>query len=480
MLRKTLPVAILLGTICSPYLVAAGEGPDLSFAVEADTSRFGAAGQDISPDGFSLAAVTAAEPGATVTSGTITVTGIDGAVDAWISGSDFASIHVNDRGSVRRTRVRSGDRLRLSLVAPAEFEASRSVTLTVGTSSATFRVTTRAADVIPNPFVFASAWGADPEELVSSDPVTVTGFERPVAVTISGEGAPLFRLNGGAWVAQGTIEPADQLEVRLTAAASYGFKRTATVVAGGVAGSFDVTTKSDTGPIILDPTVDGGSTGTTGPAPVPEPISLSARKDVWPSGPRSPIHAESNEVRLRMKGGTGTVPVAVTGSAEADPALRVNGGPWTTRAAVGNGDRLQVRVRTGDDPGETTSAMVTLGDLSTVFHATTAGSIPPGLLNANALGFEAGICPRGAPLTWAPKTVSGMKANGPAMFTITGSGSPMVERNGNGSWVTTLPKVYNGDELRFRMTGSVNPYARLKATIRLGNGTEEIVCTTGS
>ncbi len=76
-----------------------------------------------------------------------------------------------------------------------------------------------------------------------SDIVTINGIGvGNAAVSITGDGSPQVRINGGAWATSGTINNGQTLQVRLTSADSYGVQRLATVTVGTLSDVWSVTT----------------------------------------------------------------------------------------------------------------------------------------------------------------------------------------------------------------------------------------------
>ena len=116
---------------------------------------------------------------------------------------------------------------------------------TGATSGAAPAATTAQADTTPDPFSFAAATGAA-GALAVSNTVTPTGYDGPLAVAVSGGGAPKIRIAGGAAVNSGQISPGQSLAVELTAAAAAGGTATATVTLGTVSVDFVVTSSAVT------------------------------------------------------------------------------------------------------------------------------------------------------------------------------------------------------------------------------------------
>ncbi|MDX9767172.1 MAG: S8 family serine peptidase [Ectothiorhodospiraceae bacterium] len=122
------------------------------------------------------------------------------------------------------------------------------------------------ADATPDGFGFASATDVAPSSVVTSGPMTVSGINVPVDVTVeNGE----YEVNGdGVWIgaaanvandvgisAAGQVVNGDTIRVRHTAAAEYQATNMTTLWVGGVSGSFSSFTQAPPPP---PPPVDDG------------------------------------------------------------------------------------------------------------------------------------------------------------------------------------------------------------------------------
>lgn len=119
-----------------------------------------AAAADTTPDAFSFTDVTGQTRGATVTSNTITVTGIDAATAISISGGDYrigAGGFTTSAGTVQ-----NNDTVTVRAVASNSANAKVDVVLTIGGVADTFSVTTAASGLVVS-------------EVMSSSAATVTG-----------------------------------------------------------------------------------------------------------------------------------------------------------------------------------------------------------------------------------------------------------------------------------------------------------------
>lgn len=95
---------------------------------------------------------------------------------------------------------------------------------------------------VPDLFSFTDVRNQLTSTLIISNSVNIGGITGSVAVSVSGQGSPKVRINGGSWVTSGTITNGQSLEVQLTSSSSSNTMYSATVTVGGGSNQWDVTT----------------------------------------------------------------------------------------------------------------------------------------------------------------------------------------------------------------------------------------------
>lgn len=361
-------------TIAGIMLVAmASASPVLSQDVllEGTATNFGSSQADETPDGFAFLTITGAEPDSVViATPQLTVSGIDTAVAAAVTGAGSPAFRINGGGLVTSGTVSNGDTVELSLRTDAgEYEKNHTARLTIGTEFADFSVTTRAADSIASAFTFTDVTGADVGATITATPqITVSGIEIPVTASVSGTGTPSFKVNGGALVTSAQVQNGDVLTLSLnTTAGAYATSYSATLSLGSVSDSFDVTTR---------------------PADVaPDAFSFTDATNVYPGAV-----ATSNAVTL--SGFEAGVSAALTGDAGAEYSLD-NGLSWKAIGVSSTaypGDIVLVRVPTAASLSTSRRATLTLGGVSSDFNATTASSFTCGSDGLSTLALGQKTC----------------------------------------------------------------------------------------
>jgi len=87
-------------------------------------------------------------------------------------------------------------------------------------------------DTTPASFNFTDQAGVAQGVVVESNTETISGIDVPTAVSVSGDGNPEIRINGGSWVTSGTIENGQTLQSRMTTNADIAVTNTVTVTVG--------------------------------------------------------------------------------------------------------------------------------------------------------------------------------------------------------------------------------------------------------
>ena len=191
-------------------------------------------------------------------------------------------------------------------------------------------------DTIPDPFSFTPKTAQSSGTFVVSDPITVSGINAPAPISVSGGE---YQVNGGAFtVAPGPVNNGDQVAVRVVSA-QPGQSATATLDIGGVAAPFTVTTSADTNPSPFSFTPVMGA-----------PLGVAITSD-------SVVISDINA----------SAPISIVGG-----EYSVSSQPFTNApGTVSPNYPVRVRVISASGYGATTSATLTIGDVSATFSVTT-------------------------------------------------------------------------------------------------------------
>lgn len=178
------------------------------------------------PDPFRFGKAVNLQPGAAAESRSVELGGFEGELAVAIEADEAAAaqVFVNDAAVQDGALVSSGDTLRVTAQAPAEFGSEFQVLVHVGEGddrqTGQFTVASRAQDTEALPFDFGSPKQSGHGEEVTSPTVTLSGFdgELPVALIASAATNAQASIDGAEFTASpGTISAGQTLQVRGTA-----------------------------------------------------------------------------------------------------------------------------------------------------------------------------------------------------------------------------------------------------------------------
>ena len=224
---------------------AAGATTTTTVTVGTYTTTFrsttASAGSDTTPDAFTFVARTGVTTNAFITSEAKTITGIDAPAAVGVSGGQYSI----DNGAWTSSSgtIGSGQALRVRHLSSGAANTTVTTTVTVGTYSTPFSSTTGSVDRTPDAFDFGTVTGAEPNALVESADVALSGYNAALALQ-PGPGLE-YSLDGGAtWSgAAGSLAVGQAVRVRETSSATHLGYAKSYLKAGGVTGYFTVRTK---------------------------------------------------------------------------------------------------------------------------------------------------------------------------------------------------------------------------------------------
>lgn len=415
---------------------------------------------DLTPDAFVFADQTDAALSTLIESNITQITGIKTIADVSIGGDgspeyricdDAACSAVDQDWGTATGLIGNGQYLQLRLTSNAAYDTMNSAAVTVGTASDQWDVTT-VDDVAPDSFSFVDLTAQLRNTVIPSNVVNITGITGNVLVSISGDGNPEFRVNGGAWTTSGTIQNGQTLQLRLTSNAAYSTISTATVTVGSASDQWDVTTEDDT---------------------TPSPFSFTDQANVALS-----TLIASNIVQITGLTGSPAVSIAGGGSPQyricSDSGCTAVVQTWTSGAAtISNNQYLQLRLTSSASFSTLLTATVTVDVTSDQWNVTTVAQDT----TPNAFAFTDQTNVALNTLT-ASNTLAITGITGSVAVSVSGTGSPQISINGGG-W-TTSGTIQNGQTLQVRLT-SANAYSTARsATVTVGTGSNNWSVTTAA
>lgn len=296
---------------------------------------------DITPNPFTFTGRTNVPLSTTVTSNTITVSGINTGTTISITGGTYSvnggTIYTSDSGTVY-----NGYTVTVQLTSSSSYAATTSAILTIGGVSGTFSVTTitTADDSTPNAFTFTDQTNVPLSTEIISNAITVSGINTAAVISIVGG---TYSVNGGTYrSASYIVNNGATVTVKQTSSASYSTKTDATLNIGGVSDTFSVTTLA--------------SPGITSP----DAFTFDDVTDVAPN-------TEITSNTITVSGINTAVPISITGG-----TYSINGAVYTNESgSVNNGDTVAVRQTSSEDYSATTDATLNISGVTDTFSVTT-------------------------------------------------------------------------------------------------------------
>lgn len=443
---------ILAGQTLAVRLTSAGTSSTTRSATVtvgngSDTWNVTTVPQDDTPNAFNFSDVANQPANTVVASSTLTITGIGpDPVNVSITGAGSPQISINGGAWATSGTILNGQTLQLRLTSHTVTDGtSRSATVTVGTASDTWAVSTQ--DDTPAAFSFTDVTNQAVNTVITSNTLTITGIGgNPTPVSVAGTGSPQISINGGAWTTSGTILAGQTLAVRLTSAGTSSTARSATVTVGNTSDTWSVTT-------------------------IPQDNTPNAFDFTNLTNQLFSTLVTSNVVTIT---GIGPDPVNVSISGGGTPQFSIAGGAWVTSGTITNGQTLQLRMTTSPSSNTTLTATVTVGTISDAWATTT--QVQDNTPNAFAFTDVTGQ-QLAAVITSNTLTITGI-GPAPVSVSVTGAGSPQISING-GAWGTS-GSISNGQTLAVRLTSAGTSNTARTATVTVGTVSDTWSVTTAT
>ncbi len=299
---------------------------------------------DTSPDAFVFNSLAGVVRGSIQTSNAVTIGGINTPAAIGIVGGRYS---VNGAPFTSAAGlVSNGATVVVQVAAATDADAQTQATLTVGSLSASFSVSTEAADAMPDPLVLFGPATTFPVLAQNSNTMVISGINTAVPVSISGGS---YSRNGAPFTTAGNmVNNGDTLAVQVMAPAIVGRSATVTIVVGAGASSVSA------------------AYSVTAAAPVdtvPDPFAFTALFGVA-------LQSEQVSAPITLFGNSSPSPVSIVGG-----QYSINGGPYVADAgSILAGDQLSVKVIASRNFNARATATLTVSGVSAAFSVTTLPS----------------------------------------------------------------------------------------------------------
>ena len=386
---------------------------------------------DMTPDSFSFVAETGSEVDTEHTSNAITVSDIEASAAISVSGSGTLVVNGNDFSG---TTVEEDDTVAVKLTSSAEYDTSVSSTVTIGSITSTFTITTREADLTPDSFSFTDVTEADPSTETTSDAITVSGIEDGVSISAT---------TGGTLVVDGVdftgteVDNGQEVAVKITSSASYDTTVQVTVTIGGVSDIFSVRTRM--------------------PDVTPDQFTFTDQDSV------------ERSTQITSDGITvDDIEESVAISLSGDGTLIVNDSVFSG-TEVSEGQIVKIRITSSSEFGTALEGILTIGGVTDTFTVTTrnADTTPDSFSFTAETGVETD-----SEHTSNAITVADIEES--VDISITANGTLVV--NGDDTFAGTT--IEDGDTVAIKITASSLFDTTVSATVTIGGVTATYSVTT--
>ena len=194
------------------------------------------------PNAFYFTNQTGVNVSTTVSSNTITIGGMSSGATNTIYTS-AGSLIVNGTNVGGSGTISNGSTVYVSIESSGDYDTEISCTITVGTYSTNFNVTTMILVTQPTNFSFTDQTSIAVDATVSSNTITIGGMSSGATNTISTNYGNLF-INGTNVGGSGTISNGSTVYVSVTASDTPNTEISCTITVGTYSTNFNVTTSS--------------------------------------------------------------------------------------------------------------------------------------------------------------------------------------------------------------------------------------------
>ena len=305
---------------------------------------------DLTPDTFAFAQQSGVAINTAIPSNVETITGITAPVVVSVNSGEYQI----DGGGYTSTAgaISNGQTLQLRITSsPAPF-ALVLQKVTVGATVRNFAVITGAGDSVPDDFTFTVQDDVTQDIEIEFGPVTITGIDVAVPVSVSGDGNPTWQKNGtGPFTsAPGTVVVNDTIIVHHQSSILFNTGTNSTLTVGGVPGIF------------TSITIQGGGDDIS-PTPFTIPYQFGVpRNAVWEYGP--------------VTIGSINVPVTVGVGGNGNPAWSKDGITWfTAPGTISVGENFYIRATSSNLYYTPVIAYGTIGTLVVQYTLVTTDNV---------------------------------------------------------------------------------------------------------
>ena len=395
---------------------------------------------DTTPNAFTFTDQAGVALSSTITSNTITVSGIDSLTPISVTGGTY-SINGGAYTSSSGT-VTNGQTVTVQHTSSGANSTATNTTLNIGGVSDVFTSTTVAAapDTTPDAFTFIDQTNVALNTVITSAAITVSGITAAAAISIIGG---TYSINGGPYTsATGSITNGASVTVRHTSSASNSTATGTQLTVGGVSDIFTSITVA----VAADTT--------------PDAFTFTDQTNVA-------LNTTTTSNTITVSGINAATSISITGG-----TYSISGGAYTSSSGtVTNGQTVSVRHTSSASNSTSTNTTLTIGGVSDVFTSTTVAVAVDTTPNAFTFTDQTNVA-LNTVITSNTITVSGI--NAASAISIT-SGTYSIS---GGAYTSTAGTVTNGQTVTVRHTSSASNSTSTNTTLTIGGVSDVFTSTT--
>ncbi|MGQ0503167.1 MAG: FG-GAP-like repeat-containing protein [Panacagrimonas sp.] len=398
---------------------------------------------DTTPNPFSFSGVTGVPLSSVQTSNAVTISGINAATPISVTGGTY-SVGCTGTFTSAAGTITNGQGVCLSHTASASASTMVTTTLSIGGVSGSFSSTTVAADSTPDPFTFTSATGVPLGSIQTSDPITVSGIEAAVPISVAGG---TYSIGCGVIFVStaSTISNGQTVCLRHTASSAVSTLVTTSLNIGGVVGSFASTT---------------------------EDADITPDAFIFTDVAGVPLGTTQTSAPITVAGINSPAPISVEGGSY---SIGCSASFVTAASTISNGQTVCLRHTASSAVSTLVTTSLNIGGVTGSFSSTTTSDpTPPPDTTPDVFTFtDVTDVALGSIQTSAPITVVGIDA--PASISVVG-GSYSI--GCSASFVTAASTIANGQTVCLRHTASAANATVVTTTLNIGGVSGSFSSTT--
>lgn len=185
---------------------------------ETKTITINVGNQDITPNNFSFTNLSNQNVKTTIESDIITIAGFSGEITGTIAGDGNPQFQQNGcNWTTTLNNFSSGDTIRLRLNTTQNYNTNHIVSLTLGDYTILWKVQTKIQDTMPENINFNDLFSQKLNSNITSNIVTLAGFDGPIIAQIIGSGTSLIKKNSENFTNLSLLlNPGDTIQLQLT------------------------------------------------------------------------------------------------------------------------------------------------------------------------------------------------------------------------------------------------------------------------